>query len=740
MKRAKDNESLLLDICEKICNGAIDIKKLMAPWDKISKLNDKLFNLEPPKKCYNYDFIIEYKKKIGSLKDEINSLYEYAVTPYMQIPDDKKRKAYMLERNQQDDYGFSRIYKDEYEYITNLEKALFYLELCFIQNTKVSTLWTQVTKLKENSSNTVTLRKFLFLEICRLKSFIYIFSLKEINQRKKLKRSQSLQDFPQVVALKLAVPVLSIENKYSDDSNSLWMIACESRDFLAQRIVQHSSINMKNSNSSMNNDNNSMQLDLGTDSQKKTATSSNTSSSSSSVLKNYQSFLRKSKQSTTSSQSNSSMDISDDEELSNNNNNSSNSSSRGGGGGGIVNRIANESNSNSSRSPSALSKYLQSNNSSIKRTPMLVEKPKLILLYTQTDLEEAFRFLLYRWKSVNYHLDIDNYVKLLLIRASMIMTFKNYGVEFANGFSNKGHDNDDVDLENLYLNFKDITFYDYQYKMEVRFYYILEKLSRFHSFRKLTHVQLENENLKFNLYYESEALTATKTHALITQFLIDLTTKWASSQMGRFQAGRVRKRYMELLVPVGDKEWLEFISPTEPLTVTNILEKLHDNIYEMISKEANTPLSTILSEKSASIVKLHDEIVLTSVEMLFSDTKDISNGFSFIHNFYYNEINEDRLINTNKILKEPFLAVLFSKILVHYQVPCSHLKNIKESNLILLDSSNQSNCKQLVLTCVTNDSSIYHVIATLLILLKRDFPQSKKTTHMWQKLMSNMNK
>jgi hypothetical protein len=80
--------------------------------------------------------------------------------------------------------------------------------------------------------------------------------------------------------------------------------------------------------------------------------------------------------------------------------------------------------------------------------------------------------------------------------------------------------------------------------------------------------------------------------------------------MSKVYGDRARRRYIEILTPSGGKEWMNYIHPTESSTSINILDKLHESMYEIFTEETSTSITDILQENYASITKIHDKFVL----------------------------------------------------------------------------------------------------------------------------------
>lgn len=632
MRRVR--ESYILGLTKNIREKCYEIQRLQVPWDKVSNIVDPIYNLEPPTKNVELTFYIQFKEVYTKLSSEIDSLLIYLTIDYdcidLKIIDNNLKSD--IANIRKDDEGLKSINahldnNSEYHYIENLQHSLFLLELVLIQNSKISLTWKSVT----HKNTTFSLRNCIFIQICRLRSIIYIFSKNECDERIRMKRTFNSSDFDELKSMGIIPTLKTINQTFTNENDSLWM-----------KVL------------SLNNNNNN-----------------NNSSSISSI---------RSGKDNTKLITNGTAKYSF--KFTNNSNNSSNSSN--------------------------ISKIQKSGFDIVDE---LKEQPKLILLYSLFDLEESFRFLLYRWKSINYHIKLEKYVNLLLTRVSMIITF-NFRVE---NLYNKNIRSEFINLNET------ISEHDYCYKMCIKIYHIIEKLHRFNTFRTLVNIKhLDND-------YSS-------IHRLMVINLKSWCNEWVNNQNSKFYMDMVRKRHLELQLPPGDDEWLSYAFPFEPLTHNTIFEKLHCSIFPIISENANMPINDILTLKHSFLSKLHDEIVITAVDLLFLGFEN----YSFSKQYYYNENSETRLITKHYKINHPFLAVLFSKILVHVQdltlIDNSSTKyeTIKTSNLKIYDSDDRLKYKDLILYCVTNDNTIYESIATLILLLKKlntNNNNSQPTTH-----------
>jgi hypothetical protein len=210
--------------------------------------------------------------------------------------------------------------------------------------------------------------------------------------------------------------------------------------------------------------------------------------------------------------------------------------------------------------------------------------------------------------------------------------------------------------------------------------------------------------------------------------------------------------------------------------VDSIFKKLHNEVSETLINEACTQVSSIFLKNSVSVTKLRDELVLQSVETIFAfvgnnaskNLKPIINGnFSFKHRFVITEDIEDATMSNDYCFsKKPFLALLFSRYMVHKTHHSIIDNNNNNNNNSTADksSNSSSNCstteviqslnptkltipillphnikKRNVLFAYQEDPTIYHVLSRLVILLASKFSESKLTFHIWTCLLREMN-
>lgn len=372
------------------------------------------------------------------------------------------------------------------------------------------------------------------------------------------------------------------------------------------------------------------------------------------------------------------------------------------------------------------------NGTSSLRTPqstVLVEKP--ISLYTQSDLEDAFRLLMYRWKTVEYHRELGAYVELLMDRAAFLIVFSGS----AEGHGQQHHNHAPI---NHYIDCKDfitktpngvaVTF-DYLYRLEIRFESILFKLNRLNLRRSIINTQ-------------ESALGDTDSgqYEFLATFFKQYVFKWANGPMAALNSDGNRNRYMILLVPPGDEVWLSYLYPLDSVsTVDTIFKKLHPDVSETLINESTTPVATTILRNSVSVAKVRDEIVMQAIESIFSfvgdnsrNLKPIINGnFSFKHKFLFDELSEDSLLSKEfKLSKKPFLAVLFSRYMVHRAALPPGLNAIHPV-VPAVDVLPETIKRRTVLHAYQGDATVYHALARLMIILRTEFPKSKITHHVW---------
>lgn len=413
-------------------------------------------------------------------------------------------------------------------------------------------------------------------------------------------------------------------------------------------------------------------------------------------------------------------------------------------------------NTNSSQSEQGSRKNNKNTNEVIKETMLLVEKP--IMMYTQNDLEDAFRLVMYRWKMVDYNKDLALYVDLLMDRAAYLIIFNGtseglHASRYNVSGTHTTHSNRYLDSKQFYELISDglcITNFDYAYRMELRFYALLFKLNRLFLKRSII--------VKSPIPEKSAG-----SYEAIAQFFKKYAFNWSNSPMAELNKDVNRNRYMSLLIPPGDQEWLSYLFPLDSAsTIDSIFKKLHKEVSETLINEACTQVSSIFLKNSVSVTKLRDELVLQSVETIFAfvgnnaskSLKPIINGnFSFKHRFVITEDIEDATMSNEYCFsKKPFMALLFSRYMVHktYHTVLNNnsndggdtseiiqkLKTILLSNTIPMPNNIK---KRNVLFAYQEDPTIYHALSRMVILLASDFPDSKLTFHIWSCLLKEMN-
>jgi hypothetical protein len=662
MKRLRN--SFIIDTCYTIKSHSLKIHSLKVPWDKISNIIEPLHGLDPPTKDVKWNFDIEYSKMYMSLSDEIESLMEYLLTPYIFNinPNEDSDVGNVNNRSDGDedimsliknDNGLQTTIGEEYIYIETLKETSIILKLIFIRNTKLYSDWETISPLS-GDSKTFSLRQCLFIQIAKIDILVWLFSKKATKKKQFCKKTESYEDFQGISEYGI-VPKINYDcqTEFIDEKDSLWMKIASKPIFEQVHTNNHLPTITTTT----------PYIQPPTDSSNLTSRLNNLFMLHQAKNKNVD-FVR--------FKSNDSKDT--------------------------INDTANK---------------LQK--SEFGKMNSTLEKPKPILLYSQFDLEESFRLLLYRWKTINYHMEIVDYTKLLLLRSFFIIIF--------GGRSEKlGHDLSKSVFDANY------TPGDYIYRMTIRFFYITEKIFKFECFRTLSRFS----NLTFIPNFEQE-------HEIITKKLQSICLIWVKSESSKFYSDTIRKRHLELQVPPGDDDWLKYISPFEAIMVNNILEKLHSTAYGIISETANKSLEEIIVTKPIPISKLHDELVLIIVNLFFADYEQ----FSFKDEFVYDEMKEGKLINRQCKLDKPFLAVLFSKFLVHFQDSSNspndmQYVNVRKSVLLEIDPDNNMLCYNgLVLKAIVNDNTIYQAVATLLLLLNSKYPDMDNIRYMYQKISSH---
>ncbi len=370
---------------------------------------------------------------------------------------------------------------------------------------------------------------------------------------------------------------------------------------------------------------------------------------------------------------------------------------------------------------------------------------KKILLYSISDLEEAFKMILFRWKLIDFCDDIPGYVNLLLDRMALIIFFQSNCEHVGTNVDEQMHINKEMLEEtnrqkknstiinkkepflNIYLDETQYTktksevktlsdsklTFDYLYRSELRYHVLTYKLNKLSLRRKLN----------------KEIISDTNNYLELASFFETYIKKWATSAHAEYYEDKMNKRHLDLLIPPGDDRWVNFFYPYDHTsTPDGIIKKLYKDLYQTKTKEAITKISDIIKKRSVSNIKFHDELVMIGIEPTFSDTIVGSNKkFSFQERFFKNENDEENLFSSEYVYSQkPFLAIFFSRIMVHtfYKKPI-----ISISTDIPLTVQ-----KRVILEVYNEDATIYHAIARLLIILQKKHQHSTITKFLWEKV------
>jgi hypothetical protein len=232
-------------------------------------------------------------------------------------------------------------------------------------------------------------------------------------------------------------------------------------------------------------------------------------------------------------------------------------------------------------------------------------------------------------------------------------------------------------------------------------------------------------------------------YEVLAEFFRRYVFRWANSPMAELNSDVNRNRYMTLLVPPGDEIWLNYLYPLDSVSTTDsILKKLHGDVSETLTNEANTPVANVIFKNSISVAKFRDELALQAIESIFSfvgnntnNLKPVINGnFSFRHRFLFDEPGEDALLSREfKLSKKPILAVLFSRVMVHR---ASLPKNSQAAPPMwacspLVKSWPNNVNRRTILYAYQEDATVYHALSRLMLILNNEFHASKVTQHVW---------
>ncbi len=431
-----------------------------------------------------------------------------------------------------------------------------------------------------------------------------------------------------------------------------------------------------------------------------------------------------------------------------------------------------------------------SSSSSSSRNDKKKDEEKKISLFSQSDLEECFRIVMCRWKMVDYHEELERYISLLVYRMCCIISF--------NGTAERCFSSEDKDetksqkyitSESYYLDVPEFTCwmpfssgrgdkkllrkicnFDYIHRQESRFFDIMEKFHRM-NFRR---IMIEIKELPPKMpSVESDRYVLSIDD--VASFFKEWIERWCKNdEFASFSSSDLRNRYLKLLLPSCDVQWLKYAYPTEPPTVTNTFRNMHETTYEMMVLEAGRSAASIIGENSVSTRKLYDEVVFQTLETLFLDC-DEGNGIappgdvrlSHLRELLFKEEIEDMCIKHSHIVRKPFLAYVFSRLYVHIYryadvvsdkyVSHSEKTNAEEEGKyddkkkinfvvrrVLPPDVNPNEIvnplvrKNMVLYACVQDENIYKVLGRLFIMLRDYFPNSKKTKALWNRLNREM--
>lgn len=421
-----------------------------------------------------------------------------------------------------------------------------------------------------------------------------------------------------------------------------------------------------------------------------------------------------------------------------------------------------------------------------KKTATVGDTERKISLFSQFDLEECFRILLYRWKMVDYHDELEKYVSLLVTRACCLIAFNGESERFRtprskNAVAVSTAAKPDVSSRNPYLDVETFFFtitdrtispnpvrlcnFDYVHRQECRFFEIMEKLHRMNFRRILIRSPTSSSTTIPPLVPNKEDVKS------VSAFFESWIKRWSTGSTVASSTSELRNRYLQLLMPTCDVWWLKYLYPSQPSNVTNVFRKLHETTYQAMTVEAGRSPAEVVMEKSVATRKLRDELIFQTLETLFLNCDDGPGGTSgtasdvqrsSLREFLLKEDIEDSVISATNTIHKPFLAYLFSRLYVHFY---RHSRTMaggggssssatsnegrdgtlrKEVVRILPYIFNPNHIlnpnarKALVLYACVDDETIYDVLGRLFIYLRDFFPRSKKTLGLWKRLKEHM--
>lgn len=291
---------------------------------------------------------------------------------------------------------------------------------------------------------------------------------------------------------------------------------------------------------------------------------------------------------------------------------------------------------------------------------------KPVLSFTQMELEESLRVLLFRWQLVDFHEELRLYVEALSFRMFQLIsclhdertldavefrleikTFNEYYVRSLEktgtmeGYYDLSKHKNESPVPRRCFKYNASWFY----KCQVRFFFLFNKL-RFFTERTV----LGNPN---------------DIPPLESNFSMAWMKNWITWRIQLSHAAlreEVAEEYISKLVPPGDTEWLAYaFYNAGSKNASRILEVHHKKYHSMLTKEASTKPDAIVTQKLPSCIGMHDWIVLIMIHKYL-----INEHIQFLDKYVVR--HQDAMAKLDTLLRKPgpLLVQFFSRFLVFY--------------------------------------------------------------------------
>lgn len=315
--------------------------------------------------------------------------------------------------------------------------------------------------------------------------------------------------------------------------------------------------------------------------------------------------------------------------------------------------------------------YLLASVSVLKSSATFTKK---ISEFTQMELDESLKFLLYRWQLLDYHPELEIYVEALNFRMFQLFTYlqdentmdsNSFRIEiflpdvpFVCSLETTGTDEAYHNLTrhgtNSRKTYKPNA--SWLFRCQTRFYYLSSKLSTF------------TERIKKGTPDKPEPLLMAGIDHVGRSWLKDWVIKRISNSHSTLNE-QFSEEYLKCLLPPGDTEWASYAFYDNNTSGANgLLAKFHKNVYSILTKEASTDPETVIKRNDAKNVAIHDYLVL---QTLHNYLKTATNGeidflskFTLKHSDFFRKLS---FLKKKGDKFEPVLVQFFSRYLVYYE-------------------------------------------------------------------------